>query len=125
LEPIIPNKMDSSLGKNALRLFTNINLVDLKTYLISEIHGLDAATPKILIAGEGTDMTNLPIESPPPKDLDIWGDDIDNNDDDEKVDDKKQETKDYKVYIYHSHYTESFLPMLPGVEKPNHAIHKD
>nr|WP_186324648.1 stage II sporulation protein P [Paenibacillus bovis] len=125
LEPIIPNKMDSSLSKNALRLFTNINLVDLKTYLISEIPGLDAATPKILIAGEGTDFTNLPIESPPPKDLDIWGDDIDNKDDDEKVDDKKQETKDYKVYIYHSHDTESFLPMLPGVEKPNHAIHKD
>src|SRR5690606_10866017 len=127
LEPIIPNKMDSSLSKNALRLFTNINLVDLKTYLISEIPGLDAATPKILMAGEGTDFTNLPIESPPPKDLDIWGDDIDNKDDDEKVDDKKQETKDYKVYIYHSHDTESYFPMLKGADtnKPNLAYSKD
>ncbi|MFK4997952.1 stage II sporulation protein P [Bacillus sp. N9] len=104
-------------------MLTSINLTDLKTFLISEIPGLYASSPKILIAGEGSDFTNLPIESPPPPDFGEW------DESEEDIEKQRSETlplsDDYKAYIYHSHTRESFLPLLPGVTNPDHASHKE
>lgn len=124
LKSVIPEGFEQSLGRDALELFTNINLRNMKTFLISEIPGLHAATPKIIIAGKGTDFTNLPIESPPPDDLDVWegGDDPV-----EEPPAAKEQTSSGEpvVFIYSSHNTESFLPLLPHVTDPNRAWHKE
>lgn len=122
LHSVLPFSPDRSLGKDVLELLTKINLTDMQTYLISEIPGLYAASPKILIAGQGTDFTNLPIESPPPPDFGKW-------EETEKTEEGKTEnppqTEDYTAYIYHSHTRESYLPLLPGVTDPDAASHKE
>lgn len=123
LKGILPEGYEKSFGKDALELFTNINLRNMKSFLISEIPGLNAATPKIIVAGKGTDFTNLPIESPPPADFDVYEDGEILSE--EKNDDEKQQTRDHAVFIYSTHNTESFLPMLPGVTDPNLAWHKE
>ncbi|WHY83216.1 stage II sporulation protein P [Siminovitchia fortis] len=122
LKRILPEGYERSFGKDALELFTNINLRNMKSFLISEIPGLNAATPKIIVAGKGTDFTNLPIESPPPADFDIYegGEEYT---EEKPVEDSQ--TKDHAVFIYSTHNTESFLPMLPGVTDPNRAWHKE
>ncbi|MEK3886827.1 stage II sporulation protein P [Bacillus sp. FSL K6-3431] len=112
LQSVLPYSQKRSLGKDALALLTNINLNDMKTFLISEIPGLYAASPKILIAGEGTDFTNLPIESPPP--ADFGKEEKSETKVEEPKEEAKNQTKDFTAYIYHSHTRESYLPMLQG-----------
>src|SRR5699024_4316997 len=82
------------------------------------------ASPKIILAGEGSDFTNLPIESLPPPDFYEEGEQEDNV---EELQENYQEIKndDYQVYIYHSHTRESFLPLLDGIEDPNLASHRE
>lgn len=121
LKSVLPEGYERSFGRDALELFTNINLRNMKSFLISEIPGLNAATPKIIVAGKGTDFTNLPIESPPPVDFDVY-------EGEEYKEEKSVEvpqTKDQAVFIYSTHSTESYLPMLPGVTDPNLAWHKE
>ncbi|KRG09715.1 hypothetical protein ACA29_21050 [Lederbergia galactosidilytica] len=129
LTSVLDTQKESSLGEVALEFFTNINLTNMKTLLITEIPGLRAVTPQILIAGEGTDFTNLSVESPPPKDFDYWEDEPDEQKEkDQKEENEKTEedlTKDYKVYIYHSHNYESYFSMVPNAKEPNETFHKD
>ncbi|GIN21358.1 stage II sporulation protein P [Siminovitchia fordii] len=122
LKSVLPEGHKRSFGKDALELFTNINLRNMKSFLISEIPGLNAATPKIIVAGKGTDFTNLPIESPPPADFDVYegGEEYS-----EEKPEEELQTRDHAVFIYSTHNTESFLPMLPGVKNPNLAWHKE
>ncbi|MCJ7841233.1 stage II sporulation protein P [Lederbergia sp. NSJ-179] len=132
LSSVLSAQKERSLGEVALEFMTNINLTDMKTFLITEIPGLRAVTPQILIAGEGTDFTNLPIESPPPKDFNYWEDENDNKQEEknksEKDDNEKTEedlTQDYKVYIYHTHTYESFFSMVPNAKEANEAFHRE
>ncbi|CAM4015740.1 stage II sporulation protein P [Lederbergia lenta] len=116
LQTVLPHTPKRSFGKDAFALLTNINLNDMKTFLISEIPGLYAASPKILIAGDGTDFTNLPIESPPPKD---FGKESESEKPAEEPKEEikqetKNQTKDYVAYIYHTHTRESYIPLLEG-----------
>ena len=124
LQSVLPSQTDVSFGKDALALLTNINVRDMKTFLISEIPGLSAASPKIIIAGEGTDFTNLPIESPPPEDFGLIDDEGDKLAE-ELVDEKKMQTADHVAFIYHTHNRESFLPLLPEAKVANEAFNKD
>ncbi|MFS0643414.1 stage II sporulation protein P [Siminovitchia sp. 179-K 8D1 HS] len=125
LKSSIPEGFERSLGRDILELFTNINLRNMKTFLISEIPGLHAATPKIIIAGKGADFTNLPIESPPPDDLDVWEEGNDDPVEESSPPKKQTTTGEPVVFIYSSHNTESFLPLLPNVKDPNRAWHKE
>lgn len=117
LHSILPSQPNRSLGKVALEILTNINLADMKTFLFTEIPGLYASSPKILIAGQGTDFTNLPIESPPPQDFGV----LDETNEAEVVPDneKRELTNDYVAFIYHTHTWESYLPLLPGSTNPS------
>lgn len=124
LHSILPPRTDMSFSKDALALLTNINLRDMKSFLISEIPGLDAASPKILIAGEGTDFTNLPIESPPPDDYGVVEEE-EAVQDEEKADEKIMQTTDHVAFIFHTHNRESFLPLLPQAKEANQAFSKD
>ncbi|MCR2820622.1 stage II sporulation protein P [Lederbergia panacisoli] len=117
LHSVMPTQPDSSLGKVALEILTNINLADMKTFLFTEIPGLYASSPQILIAGQGTDFTNLPIESPPPQDFGMH----DETDEAELIpnDEKKELTNDYVAFIYHSHTRESFHSLAPNSKDAN------
>ncbi|MET3195367.1 stage II sporulation protein P [Bacillus sp. OAE603] len=102
---------------------TNIRLYDPKSLLVHEISSMTKFENNILVAGEGTDFTNLPIESS------LTINEI-NQDPDVKdpVNEPMKPTKppskttDGDVFfIYHSHSWESFLPLIPGAKTPNQA----
>lgn len=113
-----------------LHMATSIKPNDPRSLLGNELPGFANFDNNILIAGEGTDYTNLPFESSPPleetlKDRDAIVDQK------EKEAEKEGETEEKNapstgnkkvVFVYNTHNTESFLPNLPGVTDPNSAF---
>src|SRR5699024_4856081 len=55
-----------NLSTTFFELITSIKPNDARSLLRNEIPGFSIYDQQILIAGEGTDFTNLPIESSPP-----------------------------------------------------------
>ncbi|MFS0822637.1 stage II sporulation protein P [Bacillus sp. 1P02SD] len=113
---------------------TNLTLDDPRSFLGRELPGFSNFDGKILVAGEGTNYTNMPIESPPP--LDVLLDErqiaTQNVEQAEKptqpVPPPTMTTGDKKVaYIYHTHSWESYFPHLKGVDtqNPDTATHPD
>ncbi|MDY0405519.1 stage II sporulation protein P [Virgibacillus sp. 179-BFC.A HS] len=121
-----------SLSSAVLHLATSIKPNDPRSLLGNELPGFAIFDNNILIAGEGTDYTNLPIESSPPleevlKDRDAVVDEKTKEADKENESEKKGTltTGDKKVvFIYNTHNTESFLPNLPGETDPDKAYDK-
>lgn len=121
----------TNLSDLVFKASTNINLDDPRSLLGRELPGFSLFDGKILVAGEGTNYTNLPFESPPPEEILKEENEasLQNTEDLEETDegDKSappQSTGDRKmVYIYFSHTRESFLPYLKGVTDPNSAHH--
>lgn len=113
------------------KLSTDVSPDDPRSLLGRELPGFSLYDGKILVAGEGTNYTNLPIESAPP--MEALKEDkeasLQNVDEfiNEKERDEKQpsfSTGDKKVvYIYFTHTRESFLPYLKGVTNPDQAMH--
>ncbi len=81
------------------------------------------------MAGRGTNLTNLPIESAPPieallKEKELVKRDLSSS---EKQDNDKEslpvpKTEKDVAFIYHSHSWESFLPLLSGKKTANEAV---
>jgi stage II sporulation protein P len=130
---------DKQLPKLTTTIFqiaTSLKPNDPRSLLGHEIPGFSIFDSHMLIAGEGTDYTNLPVESSPPLE-DVLKDreaivDKDGGDDGDKNKEKKKEKKDTRttgkrdvVFLYNSHSRESFLPHLPGVTNPDEAHHKE
>ncbi len=116
------------------KVATNLTLDDPRSFLGRELPGFSAYDGKILVAGEGTNYTNMPIESPPP--LDVLLDErqvaTQNVEQAEKpsepVPPPTMTTGDKKVaYIYHTHSWEAYFPHLKGVDtsNANNATHPD
>lgn len=63
-----PNKR-FELSPLVLKLATSINLKDPRSFLGRELPGFSHFDSEILIAGQGTDYTNMPSESPPPTEV--------------------------------------------------------
>ncbi|EKN64377.1 stage II sporulation protein P [Neobacillus bataviensis LMG 21833] len=114
------------------KLSSNINLNDPRSLLGRELPGFFQFDGKILVAGEGTNYTNMPIESSPPIDImkaereaalqNLEG--LDRPSDEKSSPVPGQTTGDHKVvYVYFTHNRESFLPYLKGVTDPNAASH--
>jgi stage II sporulation protein P len=113
------------------KLSTNINLDDPRSLLGRELPGFSLFDGKILVAGEGTNYTNMPMESAPPIEVLKAEQDaaLQNTDDlpaapggDAAA--PPLSTGDRKaVYIYFTHTRESYLPYLKGVNDPNKAYH--
>jgi len=123
-------KLGNELSKNGqpisnilFSFITNIRLYDPKSLLVHEISSMTKFENNILVAGEGTDFTNLPIESS----LTIH--EINQNpavkdpvNEPLKPTKPPSKTTDGDVFfIYHSHSWESFLPLIPGAKTPNQA----
>ncbi|WP_246049989.1 stage II sporulation protein P [Aquibacillus sediminis] len=109
---------------------TSLKPNDPRSLLGRELPGFNAYDSKIIVAGEGTDYTNLPIESSAP--LDVVLEDRDVKDEpepskpDKQPDDDQPTTGDRDVvFIYNSHNRESFLPHLDGVSDADHAHHSE
>ncbi|WML40619.1 stage II sporulation protein P [Neobacillus sp. OS1-2] len=114
------------------KLSNNINLDDPRSLLGRELPGFFQFDGKILVAGEGTNYTNMPIESSPPIDImkaereaalqNLEG--LDQPTNESPTLPPGQTTGDRKVvYVYFTHNRESFLPYLKGVTDPNSASH--
>jgi stage II sporulation protein P len=110
-----------SLSSISLQLMTNIKLGDIRSLIGRELPGFAIFDTKIVVAGEGTNYTNIPIESAPPMDVLMKEREI--VEENLKIDETKDpitppmNTTNGKdvIFIYQSHSTESFLPLLKGV----------
>ncbi len=112
------------------QLVTSIKPNDFRSLLGNELPGFSRYDREILIAGEGTDYTNLPVESSfPLEDVleerqAVYEDDKEENES-EKEPPKNKEELENVVFIYNTHNRESFLPHLPDVTDPDLAHHRE
>ena len=111
---------------------TNVSFEDPRSFLGRELPGFSIFDGDILVAGEGTDFTNMPIESvPPPEALESENEAQLKNVGDLKETNQKGgdvapplSTGNKKtVLLYFTHTRESYLPYLEGVTNPDSAMH--
>lgn len=112
----------STIEEMVQRLFfeiaTSMNPRDPRTFLGSELPMFALFDADIVEASPGVDFTSIPIESPPPPELEaeiIKG----TNQDEEERDSATSQTT--QVFIYHTHYWESYLPEV-NQKNPNKAV---
>ena len=120
---------EESLLAVAFKTITNINIKDVRSFIFDEIPGLYIHSSEIIVAGEGTDFTNLPFESAPPIEELLQDREIDEASLEhlEKRDSPNQipEPAQNTVFIYHSHNRESFNPHIKGAKGGTTPFHKD
>lgn len=115
----------------AFQMATSVKPNDARSLLGRELPGFEAYDSKIVIAGEGTDYTNLPIESSPPLEVVLADRPATIKESEEDLPEKElqegQPTTGNRdvVFIYNSHNTESFLPHLPEGTTKNEAHHSE
>jgi stage II sporulation protein P len=119
-----------SLSNLAFQVATSINPDDPRSLLGRELPGFALFDGQIIVAGEGTDYTTLPVESAPPMDVimaerEATQESLAKLEELEKEAEQSQGTTDGRkvVHIMHSHNYESFLPELE-TNKANEAFHK-
>lgn len=115
------------------RMATSINPDDPRSLLGGELPGFALYDSKIIVAGEGTDYTNMPYESAPPLEVMLAEREAsfeslhqaDKDNEEKPVPPPKMTTGGKKVvYIYQTHTYESYLPALKGVTDPDLAFHR-
>jgi len=118
---------DFSITSTGFKLITNIEMNDLRSLVRSEIPGFMAFDSSFLIADEGVDFTDIPIESAPPMDVLLQERNMAANELKE-LNSGNGPTgappSEKSVFIYHTHSWESYLPLLglEGVENENDAV---
>jgi stage II sporulation protein P len=120
----------STISTLAIQLATSIKPTDARTFLGNELPGLRLYDTEIAVAGEGTNLSNIPYESPPPTEVLLNERKVaEEKLKDRQTSDEHQQpvtNPDHKtVFIYQSHSWESFLPLLEGAKNPNDAISSD
>jgi stage II sporulation protein P len=123
------DRKEESLLKLALEGATNINFKDVRSLIYDEIPGLFTMTSEIIVAGQGSDFTNMPFESSPPleellKDREVREDSLEHLQDD-PGDESMVRPEVNTVFIYHTHNRESFLPHLKDSGQSSAVQHKD
>ncbi|MCP3741328.1 stage II sporulation protein P [Rossellomorea sp. BNER] len=115
-----------------LELATNISFEDPRSLLGRELPGFSIFDSHILVAGEGTDYTNMPHESIPPEEAlnpenDAPTQNTDSLENPNEDGEKPPSTTGDKetVQLYFTHNRESFLPHLKGVTDPDLAHHSE
>jgi len=115
----------------AFEFATSIKPGDIRSLLGRELPGFALYDAEIYVAGEGTDYTNLPIESAPPMEVLLEErkaslEQLEKSSEEQEVKPPTMTTggKDV-VFIYQTHSSESFLPHLEGVSDPDRAFHSE
>jgi len=129
----LPDEKKKPAYSSALfEMATSINLKDPRSLLGSELPGFSIYDSEIIVAGEGTDYTNMPFESAPPLEVIVAEREAatesleraNQSSDGKPVPPPSMTTGDKKVvYIYHTHTRESYLPALKNVKDPDLAFH--
>ncbi|WP_409289374.1 stage II sporulation protein P [Peribacillus sp. SCS-37] len=121
------DRRETAIAGPMFRMFTNISFDDPRSLLGRELPGFFAYDNEILLAGEGTNYTNMPYESAPPntggKEAPV------KNVEQIKEEPVKEESTapalttggKKVVHIYNTHTRESYLPYLTGVTNPDLA----
>ncbi|PEM37569.1 stage II sporulation protein P [Bacillus pseudomycoides] len=116
---------DFSISSFLFSTVTNIRFDDVRSFVGKELPGFGKYDTEIVIAGEGTDYSNLPIESSVPleevvKERTGEAGQVPKTDTNK---DKKQPSqttgKRQVAFIYHTHSWESYLPLLNLTNNPN------
>ncbi|MCZ0704007.1 stage II sporulation protein P [Natronobacillus azotifigens] len=113
------------------QLATNIKPNDARSLLGRELPGFYGYDQKIIVAREGTNYANLPIESSPPLEVVLEQRDATTDEEDAVTDlpdseERESIVDDRKVvFLYNTHNRESFLPHLENAEHPNDAFHPE
>lgn len=120
----------SNLSTLAIQLATSVKPTDARTFLGNELPGLRLYDTEIAVAGEGTNLSNIPYESPPPTEIllqerKVVEEELKGRTTEDKDDEQITNPDEKTVFIYQSHSWESFLPLLEGAKKPNEAISSD
>ncbi|OEH93685.1 stage II sporulation protein P [Bacillus solimangrovi] len=108
---------------------TNINFDDPRSFLGRELPYFSIYDGEILVAGEGTDYTNMPFESAPP--IEVLLQEREASLESLKESDKPKPspvlTTNGKnvVFLYHTHSRESYLPHLPNAKTGDEAYHHE
>lgn len=115
-----------SLNEVLFQFATNIKMKDQRSLLGREIPGFSIYDGYILVAGKGTNYTNLPIESEPPKEVLSKEKEAPLKNTKDLETEKKQNpplstNEKQTVYLYFTHTHESYLPYLNGVNDPDAA----
>jgi len=128
LSSVINEQETPSISRAVFLSFTNIWPEDTRTFLGREIPGFFNFNTEIAIAGIGTDLTTMPMESAPPlevllKEKEMAEQELgEKNVSQEKGISPVLKTGKDVAYIYHSHSWEAFLPSLPGKKTANEAV---
>lgn len=128
LIPNINEQENTSISRAVFLTITNIWPEDMRTFLGREIPGFSNFNTEIAIAGIGTDLTTLPMESAPPlevllKEKEVAEKELGKiNGSPKKEASPVPKTGKDVAYIYHSHSWEAFLPELPGKKTANEAV---
>ncbi|NKE06150.1 MULTISPECIES: stage II sporulation protein P [Mesobacillus] len=109
------------------KLLTNIEMNDLRSLVRTEIPGFRVFDSNFLIADEGVDFTDIPMESAPPMEVllqerNMAADELKELNSGKIYSGSSPEEK--SVFIYHTHSWESYLPLLglEGAENENEAV---
>lgn len=111
-------------------MLTSVNPEDPRSYLGRELPGFELFDGEFLVKGDGIDYTDAPVESPPPPDLEPPELKEEAAEEDKPEETEQSETPELttegknRVFIYHTHANESFLPHLKTEDK-NHAFHPE
>jgi stage II sporulation protein P len=133
LQSLPKERQNISYSSILLRMITSINPDDPRSLLGSELPGFALYDSKIVVAGEGTDYTNMPYESAPPLEVMLAEreasienlEKADQDQDKQPVPPPTKTTGGRKVvYIYSTHTYESYLPALKGANDPDQAFHR-
>jgi stage II sporulation protein P len=117
-----------------LQKATSLNPNDPRSLLGGELPGFHVFDGELLVAGDGTNYTNMPMESAPPMDVLLAEREaavqnlqsLDKPDDKEKLVPPVISTDGREVvFIYHTHTRESYLPLLKDAKTPDEAFHSE
>ncbi|WP_010173872.1 stage II sporulation protein P [Bacillus coahuilensis] len=114
-----------SISKVLFDVAANLRFKDPRSFLGRELPGFSIFDNSIVVAGAGTNYTNMPIESVPSMDVFDKVPNLKNTEDIKEVEVSPYTGNgDEKVLVYFTHTRESFLPYL-DVTDPDLAQHPE
>ncbi|WP_246940515.1 stage II sporulation protein P [Bacillus pinisoli] len=131
LQAIPEGQQPPQITNTLFQKATSINLDDPRSLLGGELPGFQYFDGELLVAGDGTDYTDIPMESAPPMEVLLAEreaavqavENVDKQNEDKPVPPAVTTNGKKVVFIYHTHTRESYLPLLKDVTNPNEAFH--